>query len=99
MNEMHAVGVKPWVTLSFNNAVYGPAGADPVKYASAGAPLPDLNNATVRAAWARYVQMLTKRYDGVVDEYEVSRPCPPCPTAEHLFRDYSLSTEVHPYID
>eukprot|EP00035_Acanthoeca_spectabilis_P039339 m.61360 g.61360 ORF g.61360 m.61360 type:complete len:499 (-) comp9553_c0_seq1:139-1635(-) len=71
VNEMHAVGVKPWVTLSFNNAVYGPAGADPVKYASAGAPLPDLNNATVRAAWARYVQMLTKRYDGVIDEYEI----------------------------
>jgi hypothetical protein len=71
VHPMHDLGVTPWVTLVFNNAAFGPPGADPALYASAGAPLPDLQNATTRKAWETWVQTLAARYAPIVTEFEV----------------------------
>lgn len=74
ITKMAEIGVKPWVTLVFNNPVYNIINNTHTAeyYESAGAPLPDLANLTIKAGWVKWVQGLAARYKKYgVDEFEV----------------------------
>ena len=65
LRETAAMGVKPWVCISYANPVYGGDFRLGTKIRHI------LGNPEAKEAWLRYVKALVARYADVVDEWEV----------------------------
>jgi hypothetical protein len=64
VNDMTAVGVTPWIQLSYGNPVYGPDGGS----IEVNSPLPVHSAFTAFLAWTT---ALVTRYSGAVTTYEI----------------------------
>ena len=65
VREMAAMGVKPWICLSYGNPLYGSDFNLGMKIK------PVTGNPEAFAAWLRYVTACVERYKDVVDEWEI----------------------------
>ena len=65
VREMAALGVKPWICLSYGNPIYGSDFRLGMKVREV------TRNPEAFAAWLRYVEACVRRYKDVVDEWEV----------------------------
>ena len=65
VREMAALGVKPWICLSYGNPIYGSDFRLGMKVREV------TRNPEAFAAWIRYVEACVRRYKDVVDEWEV----------------------------
>ena len=65
VREMAALGVKPWICLSYGNPIYGSDFRLNMKVREV------TGNPEAFAAWIRYVEACVERYKDVVDEWEV----------------------------
>ena len=65
VREMAALGVKPWICLSYGNPIYGSDFRLGMKVREV------TGNPEAFAAWIRYVEACVERYKDVVDEWEV----------------------------
>ena len=65
VREMAAMGIKPWICVSYGNPVWG-------SDFRLGMQVKQVTgNAASMAAWLRYVKALVARYRDVVDEWEI----------------------------
>ena len=65
VREMAAMGVKPWICISYGNPVWGSDFRLGMRVRQV------TDNAEAFAAWIRYVKALVARYKDVVDEWEI----------------------------
>ncbi len=65
VREMAAMGVKPWICISYGNPVWGSDFRLGMKVRQV------TDNPEAFAAWIRYVKALVARYKDVVDEWEI----------------------------
>ena len=65
VREMNAMGVKPWICLSYGNPVWGSDFRLGMRVKQV------TDNESAFAAWIRYVKACVERYKDVVDEWEV----------------------------
>ncbi len=65
VREMAAMGVKPWICLSYGNPVWGSDFRLGMRVKQV------TNNPEAFAAWLRYVTACVERYKDVVDEWEI----------------------------
>ena len=65
VREMAAMGVKPWICISYGNPVWGSDFRLGMRVDQV------TGNAESFAAWIRYVKALVARYKDVVDEWEI----------------------------
>jgi len=65
VREMAALGVKPWICLSYGNPIYGSDFRLGMKVREV------TRNPEAFAAWISYVEACVRRYKDVVDEWEV----------------------------
>ena len=65
VREMAAMGIKPWICISYGNPVWGSDFRLGMRVKQV------TGNAESFAAWLRYVKALVARYKDVVDEWEI----------------------------
>ncbi len=65
VHEMAAMGIKPWICISYGNPVWGSDFRLGMKVRQI------TDNPEALAAWLRYVKTLVARYKDVVDEWEI----------------------------
>lgn len=65
VREMSAMGIKPWICISYGNPVWGSDFRLGMRVKQV------TENAEAFAAWLKYVRALVERYKDVVDEWEI----------------------------
>lgn len=92
IRECAAMGVKPWICISYGNPVWGSDFRLGMRVKQV------TGNSEAFAAWIRYVKALVERYKDVVDEWEIwNEPFDqPEEYAEMFYRTAKVVREVQP---
>ncbi len=88
VREMAAMGVKPWICISYGNPVWGSDFRLGMKVRQV------TDDPEAFAAWIRYVKALVARYKDVVDEWEIWNE-PFGQREEYAYMVYETAKAVH----